>query len=210
MARPSTRSIHGTADHDNPSNQNNSQVSNQRAATEASSDGYGAFRGAGRSFDIASRGTGAEIMAAAINLMTYKSAVDSSGQVGSTPAAGESLDFPDGQNASKMLFSLGDDKLVTSTAAKDNPNLFGPNTSVSDALLGNPSADGNPRTSPETQIASSTEDTTESDYNTKGYGVSIDRNDPRRNKNQSNSPSTSLQIILFFEVKRMPVKKLMK
>jgi hypothetical protein len=179
MARPNTRSIHGTADHDNPINDQNKQVATQRNAFSGTDDTgtKGAFRGDGRSFNIASRGTGEEIMTAANSLMQYRNGND----VGSTPASGESLDFPEGQDAAKMLFKLGDNKLATSTEAIDNPNLFGPNTSVSNALLGNPQSPGNTRTSPATQMATVTEDTADDSYNTRGYGVSISRNDPRRN-----------------------------
>lgn len=178
MARPNTRSIHGTADHDSPENDQNNQVAKQRNAFSGTVDTgtKGAFRGDGRSFNIESRGTGADIMNAAKNLMKYSSG----NGVGSTPAPGESLDFPAGQDAAKMLFKLGNGKLATSTEAIDNPNLFGPNTSVSNDLLDNPSARGNTQTSPETQIAS-VEGASQDDYNTRGYGVSISRNDPRRN-----------------------------
>lgn len=179
MARPNTRSIHGTADHDSPANTQNIQVETQRNAFSGveGTGTKGAFRGDGRSFDIASRGTGTEIMIAANNLMQYKNG----NSVGSTPIAGESLDFPAGQGAAKMLFQLGNDKLATLNEAIDNPNVFGPNTSVNNDLLDNPSASGNTQTSPETQIASNTETGAEDDYNTRGYGVSISRNDPRRN-----------------------------
>ena len=179
MARPSTRSKHGTAEHGTDSDIAGNQVVTQRNAFSngtTDTDIMGAFRGGTRSFDITARGTGNQIMQAAEAMMKYMSF----NGVGSGASSGDSMDFPAGQGAAKMLFKDGDNKFSDVANRSDNPNLFGPNTQVSTALLDNPEANGSEQTTPSTQIAS-VDATAESDYNSKGYGVAIDRNDPRKN-----------------------------
>ena len=191
MARPSTRSKHGTAEHGTASDASGNQVVTQRNAfSGGETDNFilGAFRGGARSFNITDRGTGAEIMTAAIDLMQYKSA----NNVGSTPSSGDSMDFPNGQGAGKMLFDGGKNKFDEVANATDNPNIFGPNTKVATALLNNPTAAGEDQTTPATQKASG-DTTAESDYNSNGFGVSIDRNDPRKNPHGSRNTLTHVK-----------------
>tara|TARA_B100001094_G_scaffold318463_1_gene362090 strand:+ start:4363 stop:5013 length:651 start_codon:yes stop_codon:yes gene_type:complete len=180
MARPASRSRHGTAEHGTVSDASGNQVVTQRNAFSdgtTTADITGAFRGSVRSFNVVDRGTGEQIMQAAEAMMKYKSA----NGVGSTPSSGDSMDFPDGQSAGAMLFQAGNSKFNEVANATDNPNIFGPNTKVEKPLLDNPSSDvGSDKTTPATQNASA-DTTAQSNYNPKGYGISIDRNDPRLN-----------------------------
>lgn len=179
MARPTSRSKHGTAEHGSETDVVGNQVVTQRNAfSGGETDNFitGAFRGGVRSFNIADRGTSAAIMRAAENMMQYRSA----NNVGSGASSGDSMDFPAGQGAANMLFQGGNNKFSEVENAVDNPNIFGPNTKVAAGLLDNPGATGETQTTPATQSAS-VDATAEASYDSKGFGVSIDRNDPRRN-----------------------------
>tara|TARA_B100000085_G_scaffold163184_1_gene148381 strand:- start:333 stop:986 length:654 start_codon:yes stop_codon:yes gene_type:complete len=183
MARPNTRSIHGTARHGDPNDDPTTQVSLQRDGyAQGSSDAL--KKGASRTdfssiFDIAGRGTGEQIDNIAIGLVSN----DSSADVLATVPVGQNLDFPQGFKISNFEFNEGDNKL--NTTASDSPYVWGPNTLVPKELLDNPNHPVGPVPQPVHHFTKASDVKLLPDgedlFDTTGYGVSNVNNDPRKN-----------------------------
>ena len=187
MARPSTRSIHGTANHGDDTDPNR-QV---EFARNGYSQGGPGIKGACRTkfvniFDIDSnegRGTGDDINEIAYALMSNGTAVVRNIPFNTNVLEGHSLDFPQGFTSGKFDFDAGDNKLDTTTL--DNAYIWGPNIRVPAELLNDPNTPVDPLPADVDELTKASDDKNlpagEALFDTNGYGVSNVNNDPRRN-----------------------------
>lgn len=158
-----SRSKHGTA-----TNSNSTQTSNQRAAIDLDGN-LGVYN---RTNIFQNNQFYNDIDTIANRFFEYMNAPNNLTSTTPLPnASSYNTDFQNQTiNKDFMTFRSEQNKFSQVTNQSDMPNLYGPNLIVDSELINNPSNDASRRAS------SPTQDPTE--FNTNGYGISIDRNRP--------------------------------
>ena len=178
-----TRSKNGTA-----TNDASSQTSNQR---NAFSDGVGSQNKLGASrttmsniFDFAERGSGANIMLRAQEVLALNYGITPTAASGIAFSdgvrTGKNPDFPGGWTGSNYRYTngIGTSKYREVTNAADKPNIFGPNL-IAPSIEDPTAATAERVSSPTANQSQSNADFSTISQDPNGYGTYIDTNDPR-------------------------------